>query len=155
MRAIKLLRVMATLVAIMVVNYSFARDVVTFHPDQHTKAALHIDGNRLLYDVTTADGHVSGSIDTQTEKLVHIQIGDYEFNGGKGFSFWSIDEGMGVYRIYRIFTLSKKTGDFVERLPDCGDGFVNLRVDRLRKRLLSTYFVDNEAKTCVTRLLPQ
>ncbi|RCJ42847.1 hypothetical protein DM084_30130, partial [Klebsiella pneumoniae] len=66
---------------------------VEFSPEQGVKAALRVEDGKLLYEITTGSGPVIGSVDTQTEKPIHIEIGDYEFSGRKGFSFWSIDEG--------------------------------------------------------------
>jgi hypothetical protein len=44
-----------------------------------------------------------------------------------------------------------KTGVFGELQTDCGDGFVNLRVDKKHKALLSTYWETNIPKQCITR----
>ncbi|MGS0622277.1 hypothetical protein ACU8YE_05155 [Ralstonia sp. VS2407] len=102
----------------------------------------------------SATGIHSGAIATQTEKPIHLAAGDYDFSGRQGFAFWSIDEGQGVYKIYRVFTFSRKRTDFVERHSRCGDAFLNLRVEAQRKRLISTFFENNIPKSCVTRLDP-
>lgn len=56
-----------------------------------------------------------------------------------------------AYTIHRIFIYRPKTADFEEVQPDCGDGFVNLRVDKKRKVLLSTYWGMDGPQSCVTR----
>ena len=47
--------------------------------------------------------------------------------------------------------IGPKSGTFEELQPDCGDGFVNLRVDKKRKTLLSTYWGMNGPDQCITR----
>ena len=131
-----------------------AADSIAISSDQLTNATIEIRGSDIYYELRTPAGIRSATLATQTEKAIHLAAGDYDFSGRQGFAFWSIDEGQGVYKIYRVFTFSRKRNDFVERHPRCGDAFLNLRVDAQRKRLISTFFDNNLPKSCVTRLDP-
>ncbi|WP_414704597.1 XAC2610-related protein [Pseudomonas sp. P42] len=73
------------------------------------------------------------------------------FDGAQDFAIWQLDDGMGTYDYYRVFVYQTRTGMFEELQPDCGDGFVNLRVDSKRKALTSTYWEMNRPKQCITR----
>lgn len=109
-------------------------------------------GGYVHCQLQSAAGIRGASIPTQTEKTVHLEVGDYDFSGLDGFAFWSIDEGQGVYKVYRVFTFSWERNDFVERRPSCGDEFLNLKVDSLHGQLVSAFFDDNVPKSCITRL---
>ncbi|WP_316876266.1 hypothetical protein [Ralstonia edaphi] len=129
-----------------------AADAVAISPDQLTNATIEIRGSDIYYELRTPAGIRNTTIATETEKAIHLETADYDFSGRQGFAFWSIDEGQGVYKIYRVFTFSRKRNDFVEHHPRCGDAFLNLRVDAQRKRLISTFFENNIPKSCVSRL---
>ena len=131
---------------------AWAADIITISPDRAIKATIEVMGGDVHYQLLGATGTHSASIETQTEKTIHLETGDYDFSGREGFAFWSVDEGQGVYKVYRVFTFSRKRNDFVERHPRCGDAFLNLSVDVQRKRLISTFFENNVPKSCVTRL---
>jgi len=81
-----------------------------------------------------------------------VVVDSYDFSGRLGFSVWYLDDGMGTYTIHRVFTFSPSTNEFEERSPQCGDEFLNLRVDRKKHRLISAYFDKNVSKFCITRL---
>lgn len=119
-----------------------------------SSATVQARGGDVYYELQTTAGIRSATIATQTESAIHLEAGDYDFSGRQGFAFWSIDEGQGVHKLYRVFTFSRKRNDFVERHPHCGDAFLNLRVDAQRKQLISTFFENNVPKSCVTRLRP-
>lgn len=67
---------------------------------------------------------------------------------------WQINDGMGTYTIHRIFVYQPEAAFFKELNPDCGDDFVNLRVEREKRALFSTYWEMNEPKLCSTNLFP-
>lgn len=81
-----------------------ATDSIAISPDQLTNATIEIRGSDIYYELRTPAGIRSATIATQTEKAIHLAAGDYDFSGRQGFAFWSIDEGQGVYKIYRVFT---------------------------------------------------
>lgn len=91
------------------------------------------------------------SLNVGADTSVHIEIKDYHFDGALDYSVWYWDEGKGTYTIHRIFLFSKKRATFKEYFPDCGDEFVNLKVDETRRRLISTYFKNNVATLCTTK----
>ncbi|MGO4159212.1 hypothetical protein [Cupriavidus sp. YAF13] len=126
---------------------------IKFAPTSDTKAALRVGVNSVTFDVVgPKNGVHHGVIPVETEKPIHVVIDDYSFDNRKGFSIWSVDEGMGVYTIHRVFLYSSDKSTFVEWLPACGDQFINLKVDKKRKRLISTYYEENVPKRCITRL---
>ena len=131
---------------------AWAADAITFPVDHATQATIEVQGDYVHYELRGPAGTRTARIATQTEKPVHLEVADYDFSGQQGFAFWSIDEGQGVSKIYRIFTFSQKRNDFVERHPRCGDAFLNLRVDARRKQLISTFFENNTPKSCTTQL---
>ena len=123
----------------------------TFSPTQGVEAALVLEGSTLNIAVKGETHNESRTIDFQAVNELHVQVDDFNFDGVKDFAIWQLDDGMGTYHYYRVFIYQAKTGTFQELQPDCGDGFVNLRVDKKRKALLSTYWEMNIAKQCVTR----
>jgi len=87
----------------------------------------------------------------EAETARNIVVDDFNFDGKNDFSVWYLDEGMGKYSIHRVFVYSSKQNTFVEQFPDCGDEFINLRIDKKRKRLLSTYYQKNIPRICATK----
>ncbi|WP_426400218.1 hypothetical protein ACN9M1_19600 [Ralstonia sp. R-29] len=136
-----------------VLHPAWAADTITFPVDHATQATIEVQGDYVHYELRGRAGTRTERIATQTEKPVHLEVRDYDFSGRQGFAFWSIDEGQGTYKLYRIFIFSQKRNDFVERYPRCGDVFLNLRLDVRRKQLISTFFENNIPKSCTTRLL--
>jgi len=126
-------------------------ETTTFSPNKGVEATLVLEGSTLNVAVKGALHNESRTIDFEAVNELHVQIDDYNFDGAKDFAVWQLDEGMGTYDYYRVFIYQARTGTFEELRPDCGDGFVNLRVDKKRKALLSTYWEMNIPKQCVTR----
>lgn len=69
----------------------------------------------------------SRTIDFDTERQLHIDVEDYNFDGLPDFAIWYLDDGMGSYSIHRVFIYSSKSNDFHETFPRCGDEFINLK----------------------------
>lgn len=131
----------------------FASDSVSFSPASATSATVRVNGESVTFEVVDPKHRKHhGSIEIATEKPIHIDVDDYSFDNRKGFAIWSVDEGMGTYTIYRVFLYSIRLATFVEASPACGDEFINLKVDKERERLISTYYEDNIPKRCITRL---
>ncbi|ATE75019.1 hypothetical protein AF70_00035670 [Pseudomonas sp. KD5] len=129
---------------------SAGAEVTSFNPVKNVEAMLEVNGPKVKVTVQV-DAREPRTIDFAAEKSLHVAIDDFNFDGMKDFSVWQIDDGMGTYTIHRIFIYRPKTADFEEVQPDCGDGFVNLRVDKKRKVLLSTYWGMDGPQSCVTR----
>jgi len=123
----------------------------TFSPTQGAEATLVLEGSTLKVAVKGETHDESRTIDFEAINKLHVQFDDFNFDGAKDFAIWQLDDGMGTYDYYRVFIYQVKTGTFEELQTDCGDGFVNLRVDRKRKALTSTYWEMNVPKQCVTR----
>lgn len=150
--------IIVRLILVVLSFFSYSASVssqeIIFMPVPSTKAILKIGNHSIFFDVIDPKTGVHrGSIDLNTEKQVHVVIDDYSFDNRKGFSIWSVDEGMGIYNIYRVFLYSKEKFTFVEVHPDCGDEFINLKIDKKGKRLISTYYEDNVPRLCITHLL--
>ncbi len=126
-------------------------ETTTFSPTKGVEATLVLEGSTLNIAVKDETHNESRTIDFEAVNELHLQIDDFNFDGAKDFAVWQLDDGMGTYDYYRVFIYQARTGTFEELRPDCGDGFVNLRVDKKRKALLSTYWEMNVAKQCVTR----
>lgn len=132
---------------------AYAADPLKFSPAHGVSATVDIGDDAIFVGIETKELNIKQVInfDVSSERAVHVAIEDYNFDGVFDFSVWYLDEGMGIYTIHRIFLFSKNENFFVEYLPRCGDAFVNLRVDNAKKRLISTYFENNRARTCISR----
>lgn len=126
-------------------------ETTTFSPTKGVEATLVLEGSTLSVAVKGETHNESRTIDFEAVNELHVQFDDFNFDGAKDFAIWQLDDGMGTYHYYRVFIYQAKTSTFEELQPDCSDGFVNLRVDKKRKALLSTYWEMNIPKQCVTR----
>ncbi|EJZ60785.1 hypothetical protein I1A_005150 [Pseudomonas fluorescens R124] len=126
-------------------------ETTTFSPTQGVEATLVHKGSTLNVAVKGETHNESRTVDFEAVNELHMQFDDFNFDGAQDFAIWQLDDGMGTYHYYRVFIYQVKTGTFEELQPDCGDGFVNLLVDKKRKALLSTYWEMNIPKQCVTR----
>ncbi len=123
----------------------------TFSPTKGVDATLVLEGSKLNIAVKSETHSELRTIDFEAENELHMQFDDFNFDGDQDFAIWQLDDGMGTYDYYRVFVYQAKTGTFEELQPDCGDDFVNLRVDKKRKALLSTYWEMNIPEQCITR----
>lgn len=126
-------------------------ETAMFSPTKGVEATLVLEGSTLNVAVKSQTHSESRTIDFEAENKLHMQFDDFNFDGDKDFAIWQLDDGMGTYDYYRVFVYQPKAGVFKELQPDCGDGFVNLRVDKKRKVLLSTYWGMNGPDQCITR----
>lgn len=126
--------------------------VTSFHPSKEVEATLALSGSVLTVGIKSGSLTETKTIDFEAINELHIQIDDFNFDGKEDFAVWQVDDGMGTYTVSRIFVYQPESGSFKELRPDCGDGFVNLRIERARKTLVSTYWEMNVPKGCVTKL---
>ena len=126
-------------------------ETTTISPAKGVDATLVLEGSKLNIAVKSEMHSESRTIDFEAENELHMQFDDFNFDGAQDFAIWQLDDGMGTYDYYRVFVYQAKTGTFEELQPDCGDGFVNLRVDSKRKALTSTYWEMNRPKQCIAR----
>jgi hypothetical protein len=133
-----------------------SEDATVFSPARGVRTVIAVEGDSLTWNVYYGSGHSRGRVDVDTEKPIYVDVSDYDFSGRLGFSVWHVDDGMGTYSIYRIFTFSPSTNKFLERspAPQCGGEFINLRIDKKRRRLVSTYWDQNIPRACATNLSP-
>ena len=125
---------------------------VRFAPSRSARTALRIDVQSVTVATNSPIGRRSQTILFDTEQTLHTDIADYNFDGHPDFAIWHTDDGKGTYSIYRIFTFSRKLGDFVELLkPACGDDFLNVTLLPSRKMLRNAYVRDNRWVTCLHR----
>ncbi|WP_124501985.1 hypothetical protein [Burkholderia sp. Bp9140] len=146
-------RVLVAMAALAISFISCAADISkTFAPSLGVVAEVKINGSDLVWRLSGKRGVRQGRVNIDTENSLNIKIGSYDFSGRLGFSVSHADDGMGVYEIYRVFTFSSSSNEFVERFPACGDEFVNLNVNEGGRYLVSTYWERSVPRRCVTRL---
>lgn len=126
---------------------------VRLSPAPRVTTTLQIDGQTVTVTTTAPSGNRTRAIVIDTEKHLHADIADYNFDGYPDFSIWHVDDGMGTYSQYRIFTFSRTRGDFVELVPACGDEFINVRLSNKDKLLYNSYHVtiQNRWVSCAHR----
>jgi hypothetical protein len=129
-------------------------EVTTFSPIKNVEATLGLEDSALTVFVKSYAHSESRTIAFQVENELHVQIDDFNFDGVNDFAVWQIDDGMGTYTIHRIFVYQPEAVFFKELTPACGDDFVNLRMERDKRALLSTYWEMSQPKLCVT-IFPQ
>lgn len=122
-----------------------------FIPDKNVPVRILVEGNTLMVDITSKSKTLSKTITIETEKILHVSIDDYNFDGYKDFSVWHFDDGMGTYTIFEVYLYSNKEIDFARLKPRCGEEFLNLRVFRSKRLLKHSYIVNNRYLTCVTK----
>ncbi len=109
--------------------------------------------HQIIESIEMIPGSGSGKLTLpSSERPLHIEVADFNFDGHEDFAVWHLDDGMGVHKIYRIFLYTPGQKTFEEALSRCGDTFINVRRDLRRRRLLSTHWSDNTPMSCVTRL---
>ncbi|UVM50272.1 hypothetical protein LOY38_28790 [Pseudomonas sp. B21-015] len=123
---------------------------IQFGPEKGVAVTLVPDKTDLTVTVQAKNGS-KDVISFQTEKVMHVEVGDYNFDGFQDFSVWYIDDGMGTYSIHRIFVYAPKNSSFKELKPACGDEFLNLKVNKEKKILRSMYYKGNVPTLCVTK----
>nr|WP_246890093.1 hypothetical protein [Pseudomonas chlororaphis] len=123
----------------------------TFSPDKEVNVTLVQDGTSLTVTSKGKSRSITETISFETEKALNIEINDFNFDGLKDFSVWYVDDGMGTYTIHRVFIYQPADGSFKELAPACGDEFLNLKLNSLKKVLSSTYYEGNVPKSCVTK----
>jgi hypothetical protein len=150
----KMVRIFFWILVFFSLSANASEDARIFSPARRVTAEIAIDGAVLTWKVHYDGGNNQGYVRVDTEKRLHLDVGDYDFSGRSGFALWHVDDGMGAYSIYRVFTFSPSTNAFVEQTPapPCGDEFVNLKIGKKKRSLISTFWDRNIPKTCVTRL---
>ena len=125
----------------------------SFSPCAGTQVSATISKLALVYSIVTDDAPprtVELALDLETEPLLLVE--DFNFDGHPDLSFSHLDEGKGTYMIHRIFVFDPASITFEEARPSCGDGFINVTVDRHNRLLTSTVFHENRPKLCKTTL---
>lgn len=145
-------RLIYTMFFIFCCNAEASNETKNFSPTPTTSATLTLSEDRVTYNIFSQELKNHGSVIIETEKKAHIEISDFNFDGKKDFSVWYTDDGMGTYTIHRVFLYSPKTLEFLEHFPQCGDEFINLKIDTAKKLIKSTYYKDNTPETCKTKL---
>ncbi|QVN20800.1 hypothetical protein [Burkholderia pyrrocinia] len=149
----KIVKIIVTVAALTISFLTCAADISkTFAPSQGVVAVVEIKGLNLVWRLSGKNGIRQGEVGLDTENPSSIEIGSYDFSGRLGFLVSHTDDGKGTYEVDRVFTFSPLFNEFVERFPSCGDEFANLRVDKKRRYLVSTYWDKNVPKRCITRL---
>lgn len=128
------------------------KDAISFMPHPGIHAKVFASKNRIEYTVATTNSNRQSQIPLEIEKPPKVRVEDFNFDGYKDFSIWYFDEGMGKYTVHRVFIFNKNLSTFAEAIPHCGEEFLNLKIDKIRRQLTSSYYVGNQPLSCVTRL---
>ncbi|MGW8393579.1 XAC2610-related protein [Pseudoduganella sp. HUAS MS19] len=119
-----------------------------FAPTKGVQAVLTVKVQEVELNIEGPGVQVAETIAVETEKKLRVKVEDYNFDGYKDFSISHTDDGMGTYEISLVYVYSPKEKKFVPLAPRCGDEFINLVVNKSRKTLTNSYFVDNQFRTC-------
>jgi hypothetical protein len=122
-----------------------------FEPEKGVTVTLVPNKTELTVTVQAKNNSKDREISFQTEKVMHVEIGDYNFDGFQDFSVWYMDDGMGTYSIHRIFVYVPKDSSFKELKSVCRGEFLNLKVDKEKKVLRSMYYKENVPSLCITK----
>jgi hypothetical protein len=125
-------------------------DFLEFSPMVGVDVKSRVEGSNLIYLVSTNEEQASNIVTFDTEKKIHMEISDFNFDGYSDLAAWHIDDGMGNFSVFRVFIFSPSTRKFTEYFPACGDQFLNLKLEQLSKKIISTYFEDNIPALCET-----
>lgn len=118
-----------------------AEPTANFQPCSKVAVDVTVSKSSIDYAVTTSGTETKKSVRLDIEVKPHLELSDFNFDGLQDFPVWYLDEGMGKYTIHRVFIYESKSGDFIEAAPRCGDEFLNLKVNEIKRELIS--FIDN------------
>lgn len=121
-----------------------------FSPKNGIDIEAYTKGQMLFYKISASKKTESHKIGFDTEKKISLSIEDFNFDGHLDMSVSHIDDGMGAFTISRVFIFSPVNEDFYEILPDCGEQFLNLKINAESRKLVSSYFEDNIPVLCET-----
>ncbi len=125
----------------------------SFQPCPNVAVDVTVSKLSIDYSVAMSGAERTQSVRLDIETQPHLELNDFNFDGLQDFAVWYLDEGMGKYTVHRVFIYDTKSNDFVEAVPHCGDEFLNLRIDKIKHKLISTYYINTKPKSCSTRLL--
>lgn len=118
----------------------------------HTTVESHGKAGRYSIDYKIYKNGVKiidKAIQSDSQKKINLINEDYNLDGNNDFSIWHMDEGMSTYKVYRIFIFNEKINDFIEIDPSCGDGFINISLDKSHRKLINEYFNRGVLAQCV------
>ncbi|MEE1948730.1 hypothetical protein V0R48_07085 [Pseudomonas alcaligenes] len=123
---------------------------LNFSPNKGIEIEAYTKEQTLLYKIVTSENINSHKIKFDTDKKISIAIKDFNFDDHLDMSISHLDDGMGVFTVSRVFIYSPAKKDFYEIFPNCGEQFLNLRIDADNRKLISSYFNNNIPTTCET-----
>lgn len=134
-------------------TYTLACDQrLVFSPKNGVDIEAYTKAQILFYKISASKKTESHQVGFDTEKKINLTIEDFNFDGHLDMSVSHIDDGMGNFTISRVFIFSTVNEDFYEIFPDCGEQFLNLKIDAESRKLVSSYFEDNIPALCETRI---
>ncbi|MFC3625935.1 hypothetical protein ACFOKJ_07270 [Vogesella amnigena] len=137
-------------IAIFSTTQSYANEQVAINIDDQTK--LYITTEKSIATIKLKSGKLKKqkSIDMDSEKSIHIEVYKSKNINNKYFSIWHIDDGMGVYKIYRFFIYLSGRKNIVEIKPKCADEFINIKLIKASTIIESSYYNENTISRCFT-----
>jgi hypothetical protein len=122
-----------------------------FSPEGSVQATVTVASREVSFSSRSGELYKRSKVTIDSENPLRVEINDYNFDGFKDFSISHVADGQGTYIIYRIFVFSKKTKNFVELQPKCGDEFINIKVDRNNSTIMNSYYSDNVMTGCTKK----
>ncbi|MCC9072644.1 hypothetical protein LNQ49_13740 [Flavobacterium sp. F-65] len=127
--------------------HSYSQENIEFYQKDKTQIRIKVIGDFEKLEITNSKNNKTQVIDSLetsiTGKQMHLVIEDYNFDGYTDFAYYHLDDGMGVYTIYQIFTYNPESNYFKKlRIPSnysskC-DEFCDIQVNKKEKTLLSS-----------------
>lgn len=143
-------RIISVFLTLLSANSAACNNHLELRPADGMIIKADVEETELVYSISLKDEIKTNRIKFDTEKRLYLGSDDLNFDGYPDIFAWHTDEGMGSFSVYRIFIYLPKNNNFIENLPNCGDQFLNLKIDKKHKKIRSTYFEDNIPKICET-----
>ncbi|GAA0752688.1 hypothetical protein LRH25_14390 [Ideonella azotifigens] len=124
-----------------------------FVPCSGADITATVSRQALSYSITLpGQASVDRSVPLDVERQPHLIVEDYNFDGRPDLSVWYLDEGMSTSTIHRVFLFDPDSHDLKEVAAQCGEEFLNLKLDKLNRLLISTVYKQGKPSICKTSL---
>ena len=130
---------------------AIGQEKIHFELNGGISAKVEVDSQNIFISIKEKNDVIFQKIVTDIQKKITLHSEDYNFDGFDDFSFSYFDEGQGTFFISRVFLYSPSDKGFYEIHPACGDEFINLKVDKKSKTLISVFFKENSPRLCKTK----
>lgn len=139
-------------IAIFITNQAYSKELVTIKIDSQTKLYITTEKSIATLKLTSAKLKKQKLIEFDSGKPIHIKMYNSKIHSNKYFSIWHIDDGMGIYKIYRFFIYLPEKRNIVEIKPKCADEFINIKLIKSSTTIESSYYNQNTIAKCFTEI---